>query len=74
MRGVRALLGVRTCGACGRAWRVGRAGVGGERGAWLERAAGRAAGPAGCTLGARNLFLARFDSVFFRSQLFGHCS
>ena len=38
------------------------------------RAAGRAAGPAGYALGVRNLFLARFDSVFFRSQIFGHCS
>ena len=28
----------------------------------------------GCALGALGLFLARFDSVFFLSQIFGHCS
>ena len=33
-----------------------------------ERAAGRAAGPAGCALGALSLFLTRFDSVLFLSQ------
>ena len=69
---------------------LGRAGCAGVQGArvWQERggaraagrlgragrATGRAAGPASCALGARSLFLARFDSVFFRSQIFGHCS
>ena len=38
------------------------------------RAAGRAAGPTGCALGALCLFLARFDSVLFLSQIFRHCS
>ena len=28
----------------------------------------------GCALGALGLFLAWFDSVFFLSQIFGHCS
>ena len=28
----------------------------------------------GCALGALGLFLARFDSVLFLSQIFGHCS
>ena len=28
----------------------------------------------GCALGALSLFLARFDSVFFLSRIFGHCS
>ena len=45
-----------------------------QAGARGARAARRAAGRAGCALGARSLFLARFDSVFFRSQIFGHCS
>ena len=35
---------------------------------------GRATGPAGSALGALNLFLALFESVFFRSLIFGHCS
>ena len=35
---------------------------------------GRAAGPVGSALGALSLFLAQFDSVFFRSLIFGHCS
>ena len=81
--------GARACGARGHAGRAGvrgarawqeRAGRARHAG-WGARgrqarahAAGRAAGPAGCALGARNLFLARFDSVFFQSQIFGHCS
>ena len=28
----------------------------------------------GCALSALDLFLARFDSVLFLSQIFGHCS
>ena len=32
------------------------------------RATERAAGPAGCALGALNLFLTRYDSVLFLSQ------
>ena len=64
------MLGGRASGALGRG-RSARGTRGRQAGA---RAAGRAAGPAGCALGARNLFLARFDSVFFRSQIFGHCS
>ena len=40
------------------------AGAGRGRGAWPERAAG----PAGCALGALGLFLTRFDSVLFLSQ------
>ena len=74
-------------GGTGMAWaRVGHVGgrlagaggrVGRGRGATCKRqgrAAGRAARPAGCALGALCLFLAQFDSVFFRSQIFGHCS
>ena len=39
-------------------------------GAWRGRGARprRAAGPAGCALGALGLFLTRFDSVLFVSQ------
>ena len=64
-------LGARAARAQGR-WALGAT----ERkaGARVAHAAGRAAGPAGCALGARNLFLARFDSVFFQSQIFRHCS
>ena len=52
----------------------GSAGASSRRtGAWQGLAAGRAAGPAGYALGALSLFLARFDSVFFRSHIFGHC-
>ena len=43
-------------------------------GARQGRTAGPAAEPAGCALGALRLFLAQFDSVFFRSQIFRHCS
>ena len=42
-------------------------------GARQGHAAGRAAGPTGCALGALSLFLARFDSVLFLSQIFRHC-
>ena len=70
--------GTRGAQACGALRRAGCSGVARARGARpagrLGRAAGRAAGPAGCALGAHSLFLARFDSVFFRSQIFGHCS
>ena len=45
----------------------------GARGA-AGRVIRRAAGPARCALGALSLFLARFDSVLFLSQIFGHCS
>ena len=48
--------------------------VAGAPGARHWRAAGRTAGPTGCALGALSLFLARFDSVLFLSQIFGHCS
>ena len=48
--------------------------VAGAPGARHWRAAGRAAGPTGCALGELSLFLARFDSVLFLSQIFGHCS
>ena len=40
------------------------------RAAW---ALGARAGQ-GCALGALGLFFARFDSIFFQSQIFGHCS
>ena len=33
----------------------------------------RAAVGQGCALGVLSLFLSRFDSVFFLSQIFGHC-
>ena len=46
-------------------------GAAGER---QGRAAGGAAGPVGCALSALSLFLARFFSVLFLSQIFGHCS
>ena len=55
----------------GKSARGARGRQAGSRGA---RAARRAAGPVGCALGARILFLARFDSVFFRNHIFGHCS
>ena len=64
-------------GALGLAGRRGAAGVqAGDRGARgaAGPAAGRAAGPADCALGALSFFLARFDSVLFLSQIFGHCS
>ena len=51
-----------------------QAGGQGARGAQQGHAARRAAGPASCALGALGLFLARFDSVLFLSQIFGHCS
>ena len=43
-------------------------GLGPGRAAWVRGLA------KGCALGALGLFLARFDSVFFLSQIFGHCS
>ena len=62
-------------GRVGRAGRAGRAGCAGRvwNGPWAStRGAGtrpgRAAGPAGCALGALSLFLARFDSVLFLIQ------
>ena len=76
-------------GACGRhAGLLERAGRAGGRRAGLlgarlvaRSARGRAGWAAwarglakGCALGALGLFLARFDSVFFLSQIFGHCS
>ena len=50
--------------------RQGAAGRGRERqgAAWARGLA------KGCALGALSLFLALFDSVFFLSQIFGHCS
>ena len=55
--------------------RHGRAGEPGARGsrrkgsqAGARHKPGRAAGPAGCALGALSLFLTRFDSVLFLSQ------
>ena len=51
---------------------------GAERGTGATRELGarpgRAAGPAGSALCALSLFLARFDSIFFQSLIFGHCS
>ena len=44
--------------------RSARGSSGREAGVRGARAAGRAAGPAGCALGAHSLFFARFDSVF----------
>ena len=64
--GVRAARGLQAARARGPTGRVA--------GAREARAAGRAVGPAGCALDARSLFLSRFHSVFFRSQIFGHCS
>ena len=64
-------------------WAQAQAGGSGARGAsgralGARQGVGRAAlarGLAkGCALGALSLFLARFDSVFFLSQIFGHCS
>ena len=50
-------------------------GCGGARGRQAGAVAARhAAGPAGYALGAHSLFLARFDSIFFRSQIFRQCS
>ena len=53
---------------------AGRGGAGVLGGTGVQQARRRAAesavGPAGCALGALSLFLARFDSVFFRSQIF----
>ena len=65
-------LGARGKTAAARGARATRAR--GARDMGAGRAAGRAVGPAGSALGALSLFLARFDSVFFRSQIFGHCS
>ena len=56
-------------------WRTAQAGARGARGRQVwgaqERGArpGRAAGPASCALGALGLFLTRFDSVLFLSQI-----
>ena len=62
--------GARLAGA--RQWRAGRAqqgrGLGSGCAAWPPGLA------KGCALGALSLFLARFDSVFFLSQIFEHCS
>ena len=52
-RGVRGAWGARACVACGRG-RSARGARGRQAGA---RTVGRAAGPAGCALGARSLFL-----------------
>ena len=48
----------------------------GARGAQEARAQGALGSRAGqgCALGALGLFLVRFDSVLFLSQIFGHCS
>ena len=40
---------------------------------WTPWVLGARAGQ-GCALVALGLFLARFDSVLFLSQIFGHCS
>ena len=76
----RALAGARTLAdaqagvahAAGGIW----VGARGERGSARVGLAGRwARGLAlGCALGALGLFLARFDSVFSRVKIFGHCS
>ena len=58
-------------GAAG-AWQAGRGGAEGTRPRRWARGLGAQA--KGYALGALSLFLARFDSVFFRSQIFGHCS
>ena len=64
-------------------WAAG-AGARGARGAGLagRQARGLGAGgtalarglATGCALGALDLFSTRFDSIFFLSQIFGHCS
>ena len=46
--------------------------LGARPGRWA-RGLGVRAGQ-GCALGALSLFSTRFDSVFFLSQIFGHCS
>ena len=64
-------------GGAGRAAQALACGTGAQRVAWaLGARPGRwARGLAkGCALGALSLFLTRFDSVFFLSQIFGHCS
>ena len=61
------------CGECG-GGRSARGERGRQAGARRAPAARLFAGPAGCALGARSLFLALFDSVFFQSHIFGHCS
>ena len=67
--------------ARGRKWQAGTAsarGAGAAAGAWARgarpaQALGARAGQ-GCALGVLDLFSARFDSVLFLSQIFGHCS
>ena len=80
VRGCGAQLARQAAGRAG-AWARGAAGAAGARGArgtgaghaaWA-RSLGARPGQ-GCALGALGLFLARFDSVFFLSQIFGHCS
>ena len=55
-------------GAAGRAEHAGQGWLGGLGAAWARELA------KGCALVALGLFSARFDSVFFLSQIFGHCS
>ena len=69
--------GVAGARAAGRGNRRGRAQSARGRAGWAAGARpGRwARGLAlGCALGALGPFSIRFDSVFFLSQLFGHCS
>ena len=74
--GGRWALGVLALGAqAGRRARgAGARQVRGALGMGAGRATERAAGPAGYALDALSLFLARFDSVLFLSQIFRHCS
>ena len=84
--GVQALgaqAGCRCAGSAGQESAVGGARAVGVRRRGRARqarglGAGRAAWARGlakdCALGALSLFFARFDSVFFLSQIFGHCS
>ena len=60
--------GHRRTGQAGELARGSNRNLGAGRTAWARRLA------KGCALDALNLFLARFDSVFFLSRIFGHCS